>query len=355
MSRRKCCCADCEVFFDDFVNAAGPAFDANWDDRSGTWDYLGPGLHEDSGGGGVAICQTETKSEEMSVSAGGPRGASDIHGVICNFLNDNNYFLAEIEGITTSTVVRLYRRADGFNTLLYSETIAPAVPHDPQGGLAICFTESSFTVLAGEAIIYECDPEIHVGGKKAGLRNGGTSTIQYDQFLLENYTGNDGEFDGAVCCLKQCECNEGGTTYCMPRDLTLNLIGLLSCGSTTATIPLAWQPFTHRWESSGSQPSCANLDGGPDLGWALECDTSQCVGTPVNATFRLISSQGSDRCDTPVDGCLDSDAGQVSFTCSPLEIVFPLRQFSGVELPDPETCGCCYQLAYGEWYATVTE
>ncbi len=355
----KCCCRECAIFVDDFDNSAGTVLDSNWDEVSGSWEYTGPGLRENSGvAGGLAICEIETATEEQSIIMGAVRDHVDIVGVVCNYLNSENYFYAEIEGTVTQTLVRLFRVAGGVATPLHANTIAP--PAGVNEGFSVCLSHTSFTVSVGQGLVYVCLDEIasplHTGGKKAGLRNGGTSTIDYDEFVLENYSGLDGIFDDSKCCDKQCECVSGAERFCIPNELTLTFVTTGGCSGQLSgvTIDLVWQPIAERWQSTGNNPSCANLDGGADMTWGLFCNQSNCFGPPVTATFRLISWQGSDICDTVVDGCLDADDEQSSFTCDPLSIIFPTHPFSAVLPPDPEDCGCCDQLQDGSWHAVIT-
>lgn len=355
MSRRKCCCRECAIFTDDFDNPAGTDLDENWDEVSGSWEYTEPGLRETSGGGALAICEVETATEEQSIIMGAVRDHVDIVGVVCNYLDSENYFYAEIEGTVTQTLVRLYRVEGGTPTLLHDNVIAP--PAGVSEGFSVCLSYTSFTVHVGQGIVYVCLDEIitplHTGGKKAGLRNGGTSTIDYDEFVLENYIGSDGLFGVAKCCDKQCECESGGNLFCIPNELTLTIVA--DGGCTGFVVDLVWQPISRRWQSTGNNPTCANLNGGADVTWGLFCDQANCFGPPVTATFRLLSWQGSDICDTVVDGCLDADDEQTSFTCDPLSIVFPSHPFTAVMPPDPEDCGCCDQLQDGSWHAVITE
>ena len=353
-----CCLPECASFTDDFDNPAGSTLDSNWDERSGAWEYLGPGLQENSGGaGGIAICQVETATEEQSIVITGPRDEADVVSVICNYLDDNNYFFVEMEG-NVSTEIRLYRRASGSNQLLHTGTIDPPVPSDP-GGMTVCFSYTSFTVTAGEGVVYVCIDDYHVGGKKAGLRNGGTSTIDFDDFTLENYAGSDGNFDGPTCCLKQCECRSGAEVYCIPNTLTLTFVatGLgNACGALDGlSFPLTWQPMVQRWQSTGHQPPGAL---GGDITWILECNASLCPPLSQGYIFKLSSYSGV-VCSTPgapsEDDCLALDSGNDSYTCNPLIVSFIGQSFVGIDPPDPGECFYCVQTAPGWWNVVITE
>lgn len=349
MSRRRgCakCCRPCAVFSDDFDGDDSDDLTPDWDERSGDWERLNNELVENGNAGALIICQTETATEEQSVHVTGTRNAGDIVGAVCNYLDDSRYFYAEIEDIGPDTEVRLYRVPGG---LLHSATVLQ-VPSP--GGLTICFSESSFSVLAGEAIVYDCNPSIHVGGKKAGIRNGSGNVTTFETFVLEHFIGKDGNFPGNKCCLQQCLCYYNGLPTCIPRTLTLTFNAWGGCLPLDGIeVELTYQPVTGDWRGAGPIGAIGNVE------WALQCNEGLCP--PLSAdphSFKLQSFDGTlcEAVTLPNDDCFAIDQGQTSYTCSPLVIEFPGENFVGLDPPDPGECFFCDQLKPGGYTITVT-
>ncbi len=358
MGRRRCCClGDCTVFSDDFDGDDSDDLTPEWDERSGDWERLNNELVENGNAGALIICQTETATEEQSVQVTGTRNAGDIVGAVCNYLDDSHYFYAEIEDIGPDTEVRLYRVPGG---LLHSATVAQ-VPSP--GGLTICFSKSSFSVLAGEAIVYDCNPAIHAGGKKGGIRNGGGNVSTFEAFSLENYDGQDANVPlqnppGYVCCIQQCHCRESAKRFCIPRTLTMTFYapGIDNgCGTLDGvTVDLFWDPVQRYWENATPppEPDCAALLDW--FSWILECeDNNPC---DIDGAFTLRTSVAGVPCTFKADSqCLEWEDAPESFTCNPLVMTFEVKTYGGEPGFPAEPCGgCCETEQPGHYWIIIT-
>ncbi len=357
-----CCIHDCGVFDDNFDRED---LGDNWSVRTipvtGVWVITAGELTEAGNDGAIVICQVETATEEQSVSVELVDITNGLEpGIVCNYLNDDNYFFVELEhsGIepSRSLEVRFYRRSGGVDTLLHSHLVPP-LDADPveNRNVNVCFSRTSFSVSSSTWIAFWPDPDIYPGGRKAGLRNGSAAAITLDEFTLQNFTGEDSVADFDLCCVQQCHCIEDGKRFSISHNLILTLSFSGCLGNGSADIPLTWNPVQLHWESEVGLPAgIFDLDNR----WVLKCDSSVCDGGP-GGTFILTSDYDNNpNCDELLDICFSVDTPQTGFTCKPLII-----EFDGTVWPDDkdnhDPCGLCGEVQdmsiAGGWSATVTE
>lgn len=358
MGRRRCCCfGPCAVFSDPFDREDNTDLGSGWDERNGVTAIVNEELEQ--GGGGLVIATTSTATEEQSVSGRITTYATgDVFDIVCNYLDDANYFFARhIQGATNATV-RLYRRAGGIDTPL---TPALTTPKYEEGidGVGVCFSKESFTWVGPFAVPlfdYSCNPSIHSGGKKAGLGNGGSSTIGWDDFVLANYHGEDGPA-ATVCCLQQCKCGE----QCIPQELTLTLEATGACaGMDGWSTAIVYNHETEEWESQvASEPPCAI----PTFFWRFGCARPVCGVASTPGKLFILSNDEDEKgggCGTSTSDCmpitqLSPTFNEESAQCSPLIVVFPWQTWLGTPEPEPPgECQCCNPRKNGAWRAIVT-
>jgi len=299
----------------------------------------------------LVICQTSTKTEEQFVRVE-IQGRNDdtVNGIVCNYLDDDNYFWTEIEnsldGAIAIILIRLYRMGAGTPELLYSTSVVDELQAS-QEEVEICFSATSFTVSVGAiAVAYDCDPNIHIGGKKAGLKNGAAFEISYDDFDLENYSGTDGLFlDGTACCGQQCHCIDEEGRHCIPQVLTATFTATGTCAPALDgyTLDLTWNAQTFQWENRADQPPCKETP--PYTSFCCIDDGACTGGTGPGDTYRLHT--------------LFAQRDSTNITCSPFSVVFPEVEIT-CPLPPcyPDIPGGCCPTPVGEsgtYQITVTE
>lgn len=353
-----CCMDGCAIFSGEFDVPDSDDLGSNWvEGPTGNWRTASSYLVEDGTAGAFVICQVETDTEEMAVAVSGPRAPGDIIGAIANYLANNKFFYATVEDSGPDSVVKLYKRGPGGDTLLRQKTIAQ-VPSP--GGPQICLSEDSFTVLAGEAIVYVCDPGLYDGGLKSGVFNGASQRTEFSSFEVLDYRGTDGGYDGNTCCLKQCRCEERGVIYCIPRTLTLTFSAPgpdNGCGYLDGeTITLTWSPENGYWISpentDASMPAC--MQGLNPFWWVLECVGGPCA--VEGATYTLRTSIEGDPCTFNDDNqCLWWESGPLTVSCDPFALTFTSKSYGGSPGFPAAECGCCDTETAGSYTFTITE
>ena len=336
------CCRDCSIFSDDFVDDPSTTLNPDWTEESGDWEYVGDDFLQENGNvdaSVLAVATTRTSDQSVSCVLRDLQ-TGDKPRLICNAVDELNYFFAEMEQNATDTTVRICKRTGGSNTLLISKIVDQI---DPNSDVTICVNKTSLAwyadpVPGADAFVYACNPSLFPSGKKSGLGNGGTSTIQFDDFAVGDFIG----VDGRRCCVQQCLCKKDGEEFCIPHNLIITLTAWGSCYTKLdgVTIPIVYQPENDWWESATPAPWCMST-----ATWILSCGAPmQCPQTPApNFTLRTISG----------DLCTEICDGEISYSCDPLVAAFPCQDHTPF---DPSVlCECCDDQANGGWCATVTE
>jgi hypothetical protein len=346
MGRRRCCCAGCPVFSDDFDRDDSDDLGSDWDERSGFWSISDSELVE-SGTTGALVVDLKNSTREMHVEALLNVNVGDKHRIIVNYQSDSDYFFAEFESKATKTTVRLYKRSAGGNALLREQDTGVI---DPLTSVGVCIDETSMTVFVAEEFVYACNPVLHKQGFRAGLGNGGTSEITFDEFGHERFEGTEG-----ACCSQQCLCTEESEPVCIPPILTLTLTAAGSCAALDGlSTPLFYDGQKDHWQTASSWPPTA----ASSTHWTFTCGSSVCNDLLPGVTKRYMLDTTIDDdggCILP-DECLEfaSVNGPAVATCTPLYWRFPRKDVQQQE-PPTGLCGACDdEGGDGWWYAEVT-
>ena len=349
MGRRRCCCITCTVFSDDFDPPHSTDLGPGWTEESGDWETALVAardvLRENGTTGACVLTTAESTTNEQHVNADIVIYDGDVHRVICNAVDDDNYHFVQITQTAINTRVQLFRRADGADSELEDETIDKI---ETETGVTICINDVSFTVSFSPtppgAFIYHCNPALFSNGKKAGLGNGGTSAILFDGFTLENFYGRDSMYPGARCCLQQCMCVEDDKDYCIAHDLTVTIVAFGGCAAIDGvTFALRYHPGTGEWRSetdpNGGLPCIEDF-------WAFNCnglDSQFDITNQLNDQF--VETGGPEE-------CVNYAAEATSVLCDPLVVVFPLMEYDAY---DPSIgCVCCDDEVAGGFYVIVS-
>jgi len=223
-----CCCdLTCLVLADDFDRTPSSTIDG-WDERSGDWEIDSNQLHEAGTVGAMIIANASVPRPSFFVSVGIPAVVLNAaYRLYANYLDDTHYYMAEFAFDGTFLTISLYQTA----TLLKQETW-PCEPIGYAASIYLYLAEGAFTacfscveLMATDLCRCHLDPILYAGGRKAGLGNGSTEAIVYDDFLFEEL---DDTLDLGWCpiCAMGCGCRCcGGDTLCddSSADLCLSI------------------------------------------------------------------------------------------------------------------------------------
>ncbi|KKL96274.1 hypothetical protein LCGC14_1846090, partial [marine sediment metagenome] len=197
MGGNPCCCGDCSIFSDDFPDDPGTTLNSDWSEESGDWEYVGYDFLQENGTVDACVLAVATtrKSKQTVSCRLKDLQTGDKPRVICNAVDVQNYHFAEMEQNASDTTVRLYKRTGGSNSLLFEKVVDQI---DLDSDVTLCINEKSFAwyadpVPGADAFIYFCNPSLFPNGKRGGLGNGGTSTIQFDTFTIGDFIGAEGQ------------------------------------------------------------------------------------------------------------------------------------------------------------------
>ena len=314
-----CCCGDCVIFVDDFNRADSTAVDG-WTEVSGDWSILSNQLHETGTVGATIIANAASPDVSFYVAVDVPSVAENaIYRVIVNYVDASNYHFAEFEFLIDTLKIRLYKRSGGTNTQLVSKEWGDVEVVGIEESFLVCFSSKIF--YASQKYAPYCawivDPIAHATGKQAGLGNGSSVTIDYDNFSFER---SGDTVVGCLVCGCRCngdplpmtvhaQCTFGGNfSPCLPVDVTLDA---LTIGSPHFFATVEW------------------------YGSAL-VDCLACPGIldsfTVSVSFRCgCTSDGSKDfqiwCD--IEEGSQKEACDQNYTCNPTDIVFNTLVWTG--------------------------
>lgn len=266
MGRRRCCCGGCWSWSDDFNRAA---IGSAWDEVAGTWATVSDGgfppiyyLTEAGTSGAVLIMASNASPAPMHhkvllyLENDLPVGAKPR--VIVNYVDSDNYFLAEWEktgaGAGGTGIMRLYKRTGGVNDLLLESN-----PYaGDAGAITVCFTEETFAATASAVVLWDwvCDPGRFANGNKAGIGNGSNEAITFGNtntdvsrgfVITEHYSVAKPE-----CPRCQCMCE----AECIPQTLLFTIYIMdpahpcYSCNGQQGT--LVYDVSIDAWTFSGT-------------------------------------------------------------------------------------------------------
>lgn len=351
-----CCRGVCPVFSDDFDAGASTDLGSGWTEGLGDWERINPNgggvLQENGTLGAIVLTTAQTATNEQAVATLIYPNVGDMHRVVCNAVDLNNCHFVEIEQKAAETAIRFYRRTEGVNELLRPEDSLDKL--ETPSGVGICIDRTSFTVsftpTPADGFAYVCTPDLFADGKKAGLGNGSTSTLWFDDFGLSNFYGKDAIRDSFICCAQQCFCEEGGRRYCIPRVLLVTITAWGGCASLDGlTFLITYVPSRGQWRSAGDGSAIPCMD----TWWIFKCGDSPCDEL-VGEQFGISNMLGAGyQCGAMSPRCIDYDQAATSAVCDPFVVVFPAVSY--VAFDPPIGCECCDDEVAGGLFVTVTE
>jgi len=354
-----CCCCDktCSVFSDDFEEDASTTLNANWSEESGDWEYTGTDCLRENGTPGACVLATALSDTREQFASCEIRGVAvgDKVRLIVNAVDANNYFFAEVEQQSTSTAIRFYRRENGNNTLLQAYEVGPQMDSTLQS-VGVCITDETFSLslppspFSVATFAFDCNPELFMTGKRAGLGNGGTTTIEFAGFSFGNALPHTSH-----CCAYQCMCDG----LCIPR----RLLATFSAGGGCAALDgvsfhIDYLVGADTWVSdrNADTPLCLK-----NAMWEFSCSPDSACITAEAKTFGLVIR------DRSYGSCYHAGGGEcgfgmgsrweASFSCDPFVVVFPVVSYPPFEPPlveEDDECDCCDFYPGGWWQITIT-
>lgn len=308
MSRR-CCCPACTALLDTFNRANSPTV-SGWTEIAGTWSIAGNRLRE--AGTADALIRADTpvfyRGEMQIVVQAMDFATGDKYRICVDWVHGtSNYYYAEYEKLAALDTWRV-SVLDKTDNVLDTEDIVAPPGVAGQMGLIACFigghknsarchflADLDFREPGG---LFPWDIVVPNRGKYSGLGNGGSSQIEYDQYVLTN---PDTVNRDCVSCWCFCD------GYTIPKVLTATFSGYLAWECVDGvTVTLTYDKsedgwlgtLANKWDlkltcADGTQPKggamcldlfpagvgidvdcCANYFGDTDIG-------ETCVGDPA--------------------------------------------------------------------------
>lgn len=339
MGDRRCCC-DCPSWSDDFERANSTDLGPDWTEIAGDSFIESNRLKCTYSGGknALVICEQKPQGNQLSyyiqVSLYN-RAEGDIHRVIVNYVDEDNYYFVHVlcGAFPTVGTIALYRRALGIDTELISRNYTS----DPNVRITVCFDGDTFSVqddvtdlLFAPAGPLTTDPPSDV--YRAGLAGAGPAYFN-DFYFSEHWSTNE---KCPRCC---CYCEH--TPLDPELHLTIEGQGVAGCGDGTPGIVAAYWDGQYcdllvNWSFPCGRWECEMIYDEPDncppvaqnLNIILFCDSG---GGGLSA-FRL-----------QVNGVDHSPTG--NSTCDPLYLEFESGNL-GACSPSPPFPPECSVLIY---------
>lgn len=339
-----CCQAgNCVIAEDDFNRADSTALGSLWDERSGDWEIFGNELKENGNAGALVVCTTESPGSPfdafVSIDLRDDIADGAKPRIIVNYLDDDNYFFAELTiSMPDSSTLRLWRRAGGTNTALTAPVTLVGLTLN---SLSACFIDESFAAhvtAAPQEWLWVCHPATHANGRKAGIGNGGNVAFTCDTFLFLRHLIRSPS--GFVCPSCQCTCDlDTGKKHCLPWTLTLTISTNDTCSvpdGTTVTLTYDWAAEV--W--SGSKFLCGET-------WLFNF---YCLPSGSCAEEELVLGW------TPATLCVGGgcELPTGASTCNPLSLVYGPFEICYDELVG-RLCPCCDPDTCDDLTFTITE
>jgi hypothetical protein len=205
----RCCCQTCEIFTDDFST---DQLATEYNQRSGSWS-VGSGALSTSSSLALLRCETAADGGAMGVHASVSvtlATTSDKGRIVVAYVDDNNYWYAELQPGSPNGTLKLFERSGGTDTQRGSTVSFPGYTSGTKslclsigGGLAIASVDTI-------AVVYGTTPTL--ASTKAGLGTGsGITSVSFDTF----------EFKKHVSQVSACESCRGcaGCTSIIPQRL----------------------------------------------------------------------------------------------------------------------------------------
>jgi hypothetical protein len=258
-----CCCDPCEVFYDDFSvdNLA-----TDWDDRSGTWTVTG-GEVQTASSSALLVANTGWTSEAAAYADAEIQCANNADNarLVILYVDDDNYWFAEVNPGAANGTLQLFERAGGVNTQRGTNQTITGFTTSETVEVKLCYAND---LIIAEAQATSFPARIGftttqtVAGTQAGVGTGSVTTRC--DFLTFQAKKHGSEVDDCPRCISCILCDTGE----MPQQVQVTVSGITdgSCGDCTywnATFILEAEgqvsnsPATCRWTYTDPSPNCS--------------------------------------------------------------------------------------------------
>lgn len=341
--RRRCCCSgqSCIIFEDAFNRLNNTNLGAGWYEANGNSDIFSSTLRVPSGGRVTCTRPNplSTPATRTTAVLKNPQSGDVFRACLNSDREGLNCLFAEFEAMGGGQAwIRACSLSNGIVTLLDQNQVGYTAGLD--NNLVACRTltglyagcDASMTTWACIA-----DDDYRNVYRRAGLANGGNTSIQFDNFQYMQY-----EYPpGTICFACACECDDGVDKRCMPKQLTLTITvvlgGMCDCldGETVTLNFVDGNQPAISWSGTGN---FCTWNGGAPEPWAF---TLWCDGPFI----LCLAENQSSICgwNPPGDGPCTVVPPQVSASpssvqCDPLEIVYTGFLCTGSPPPPDPTC-----------------
>lgn len=230
------CCTPpdpCALFSDDFAvdNLA-----TDWDDRSGTW-AVSAGLLTSTSTDALIVSTTAVPADatavysEVSMSFTATTATGRL---VIAYIDDDNYWFAELQAGASDGTLKLYERSGGTNTQRGSTATVTGLQVNETMEVSLCYADGEF-IASASGIFIEYTSTVTIGETQCGVgTGGGAGTRSFDDFAFtRHYT----DVEECARCVKPCG-PSGGLFACQdaPFSATITLGGFSngSCSSCTS-------------------------------------------------------------------------------------------------------------------------
>lgn len=318
----ECCGRGCPSWTDRFNRADSTDVGPDWEEVSGDWSIAANALHESGSPGALAIARRHPQGDRISfflqVVAVEPQ-PGDVYRFVVNYLDDEHYHYFQfsyIEDPVEAFLLQLYRR-EGEGDFLLAERQKAA--HSGAALLQVCFTGNMFLAVE-EYGVWSCVTPF-AGGYRAGLGNGGSQPIEFDDF----YFSESGATNPA-CPRCGCFCE----ARCLPKKLHLEIAVQPVEGSGPSDydcldgiefdldVDQDLPGIGFDWQHVEVLPTCPLCEPWDDTGFVLRC--SDVIGQPTEGRWRLVVKSRL----TQALGLEVELPPEPESTCDPLYLVFIL-------------------------------
>jgi hypothetical protein len=191
------CCCGCKIFSDSF-NADRLA--TKWDSRSGSWS-VGSGVLTTTDADALLVTVAEvdalTDGVYLSVKITCDSENDSGAGVIA-YVDDDNYWFAEIQPGATDGTLKLFERSGGANTQRGDTATVTGFTAGDYRTLLLCYSNDRILAVAanGEIVFYEAT--LTVAGTQAGVKTGSAvdTLVTFDVFDFQKHNDADGSGSG---------------------------------------------------------------------------------------------------------------------------------------------------------------
>jgi hypothetical protein len=318
------CCSQCLVLFDHFSR---DELGCDWREFQGDWSLADGALQESGTNDALVVAWRSATDLSFWIIATIPEVVENaVYRVIANYVDPNNYHVAEFNFTTTTLSIRLYKRSGGNNGDPTTKSYNVNWVGDP-GELVVCLSEKVFQAqfdpeVSIDQLYAACtsDVSLHAEGYQAGLGNGSAHAIEYSSFLFQE-TGYTVE--GCLTCYCKCPCDP------LLKDLKLTLVSQDCPDLDGCTWDLIRQGVaSETWILNEDQGTCPSVLGAIAATLTCDADAEEDGCSKYRLWFNLVTSE------CPVtQGDHESPS---ACTCEP----FYLR-YAGYVMGNAGDCGLC--------------